>query len=119
MVAADENALRCDFAETYRVFDWRALPARPAAVLACGLRDGSRIKMALAELPAPVEVLLLARILDQLRLLVWQNTEDGVNGVNQPTSVLSALVHGEAPAEAAGFDSPAEFDAWRSSMIGE
>lgn len=43
MYAADRDALLCDLAETYGVYDFRALPVATVAVLACGLRADSRI----------------------------------------------------------------------------
>ena len=119
MIAVDEAALRCDFLETYHVFDFRALPARQAALFACGLRPDSRIKMKLAGSAAPQDTLLLAGILDALRILAWQNTEDGLNGRNFPVSVLDTLLQGDEPRESTGFDSPEEYEAWRSSMTGE
>ena len=45
MISADRDALLCDFAETYGIYDFRALPAFTLATLAVGLRDDSRIKM--------------------------------------------------------------------------
>lgn len=119
MIAADDAALRCDFMETYRIPDYRALPARQAALFACGLRDNSRIKMALAEAPAPIEILLLAGIRDALWTLVWQNTKDGLDGVRPPASVLDAIVRGNKPRETTGFDTPEEFDAWMASFTAE
>ena len=119
MIAADDAALRCDFMETYHIPDYRALPARQAALFACGLRDNSRIKMALAGAPAPIEVLLLAGISDALRVLCWQNTQDGLDGVRPPASILDAIVGREKPKEAEGFSSPEEFRAWLASMEGE
>lgn len=43
MILTDEDALICDFAETYNVLDYRALPLRTAATLASGLRADARI----------------------------------------------------------------------------
>lgn len=120
MVAADEAALRCDFMETYHLPDYKALPARQAALFACGLRPDSRIMMSLSGAAAPMETLLLAGILDTLKILAWQNTQDGLDGVNPPESVLDAIVRsGEEPPEGPGFDTPEDFWAWRASMIGE
>lgn len=45
MMAADEDALACDFAETYGILDMRQLPAGKLATLAAGLRENSRIKL--------------------------------------------------------------------------
>lgn len=119
MIAVDEAALRCDFLETYSIIDFRALPARQAALFACGLRPDSRIMMKLAGSTVSQNTLLLAGILDALRILAWQNTEDGVNGRNFPVSVLDTLLQGDEPRESAGFDSPEEYEAWRASMTGE
>lgn len=60
MIALDEGALICDMAETYHIYDMRALPAETLATLACGLREDSRIKMKRAGLKyVPLEVLLV------------------------------------------------------------
>lgn len=48
MMAADRDALLCDLAETYHVYDFRALPALTLAALCCGLREDSRIRQKMA-----------------------------------------------------------------------
>lgn len=48
LYAYDRDALLCDMAETYGVFDLRALPLQTVAVLAQGLRPDSRIMLRLA-----------------------------------------------------------------------
>lgn len=116
MINTDEAALRCDFLETYHVMDYRALPARQAALFACGLGTGSRIMKKLSGMSVDLQTLLLALIGDAARLLVWQNTEDGIKGRNRPRSIVDQLLSG--PHEAVGFDSPEAFDAWRAQMIG-
>ena len=70
MISLDEDALICDFAETYHVFDFRALPATLAATLAVGLRDNSRIKMRLSDRKASVDTILLAGIMDRISVLL-------------------------------------------------
>lgn len=119
MIAVDEAALRCDFLETYSILDYRALPARQAALFACGLRPNSRIMMKLAGSSASQDTLLLAGILDMLRILAWQNTKDGMDGRNFPVSVLDTLLQDSDPRDGVGFDSPEEYEAWRASMMGE
>lgn len=47
MIAKDEDALICDLAETYRIFDYRSLPLKTVATFSVGLRENSRIKMSL------------------------------------------------------------------------
>lgn len=117
MIAADEAALRCDFLETYHIPDYRALPARQAALFACGLREDSRIMMRLSGVPVRAETMLLAVIADAVRYLVWQNTEDGHKGRNQPWSIRAVLTGGSR-SDGAGFDSAEDFEAWRASMLG-
>lgn len=120
MVALDENALICDFAEVYHIFNWRALPARTSAALAMGLRPDARIMLRLSNVSIPVNTQLLAIIADTARVLAWQNTEDGRRGKNAPVSVFEALIGTNKKDEVsgAGFDSPEEFAAWREGMIG-
>lgn len=116
MIATDEAALRCDFLETYHILDYRELPARQAALFACGLPERSRIMRALSGTPVGLQEMLLAVIADAVKLLVWQNTEDGLKGRNQPRSIVDTLVNGGS--EGQGFDSVEEFRAWRDSMLG-
>lgn len=77
MISVDRDALICDMAETYHIYDLRGLPARTLATLAFGLRADSRIKMRLSDQPLRVNTILLAAIADRLGLLVWAQTEDG------------------------------------------
>ena len=116
MRAVDEAALECDFLEFYRILDYRELPARRAALFACGLPERSRIMMELAGSPVSMDTLLLATIADCLKILVWQQTEDGHKGRNQPKSILDTLTGRKT--EEKGFDTAEEFEAWRRSMLG-
>lgn len=92
MITLDEDALICDFAETYHIYDLQALPLRKVAVLACGLRDNSRIKMKMADMKIDYKEMLLATITDRLSILIWQNTEDGSKGINMPKSILNNIL---------------------------
>ena len=93
MVRLDESALICDFAETYHILDWRALPLQTAAVLAAGLRENSRIKMRIAESEISPELALMAATVDRLSMLVWAKTEDAQKGRNRPESILAKLTN--------------------------
>ena len=118
MIVIDEDALICDFAEVYHIYDFRAIPARYASTLAYGLRDNSRIKMALAGTNVPVDTLLLAMIADAEKIHIWQKTEDGVKGRNKPKSILSLITGEDEKQETCrGFSTPEEFMAWRESML--
>ena len=116
MVAADEGALACDFMETYHIMDWRALPARRAALFAYGLREDARIRLKLSGAKARLDTMLMAMAVDALNTLAWQNTQAGHEGRDHPRSVL-ALLRGDPEPEKRGFDTPEEFDAWRNSLL--
>ncbi len=92
MLAANEDALVCDLAETYGIFDYRALPVPLLATLAVGLREDSRIKLHLAGAFAGTDTLLLAAAVDRLSFLAWAKTKDGQVGRKRPASILSAVM---------------------------
>lgn len=92
MLSIDEDALICDLAETYQILDLYSLPAELVAVLACGLRDNSRIKMKFAGVSFSMETLLMAAIMDNTAWLKWSKTKDAEKGINQPESVFNQLV---------------------------
>lgn len=117
MVGLDEDALICDLAETYHVFDWRALPVRTAATLAMGLGPESRIMRKISGVDQPITLLLLATIADALHVLVWQNTKDGARGRNKPALIAESLISEKKETESSGFETVEEFRAWRESML--
>lgn len=119
MVRTDPDALLCDFAETYHIFDLKGLPLSTTAALAVGLREDSRIKLAMSGQPCSLDTMLLASISDALRRWVWLHTEDGQRGTNPPKSFVKLLTDG--PVESSGeltFDSPEAFDAARDAILG-
>jgi len=91
MLKRDEEALICDFAETYHIYDLKRLPLTTVAALAVGLRDNSRIKMHMTGAQASTEIMLMAAMVDRLSLLVWFQTKDGEKGRNRPKSIIDAL----------------------------
>ncbi|MGM9628417.1 MAG: DUF5361 domain-containing protein [Faecousia sp.] len=92
MIATDRDALVCDLAETYGIYDWKSLPVPVLATLSAGLREDSRIKMRMTGATIPRMEMLLAMAVDRLSLLFWEKTEDGRNGTNRPKSILSILL---------------------------
>ena len=115
MLDTDRTALTCDLAETYGIYDYRALPASTLATLAVGLRDDSRIKMKMHGTNISRIETLLAAAVDRLSMLWWAKTEDGHHNTNRPKSMLSILI-GEPPKEESNveaFESGDEFEsAW-------
>lgn len=92
MMRKNRDALECDFAETYNIYDIRALPARRVALFAVGLRDNSRIKMLLADTKFTFSEILLINIYDALNLELWTKTKDATKGKNKPESLYKKLM---------------------------
>lgn len=120
MINADEEALICDLAETYHIYDYKTLPCKTVAILANGLRTDSRIAMTIAKTKAPIPELLLAAIADNTRMLGWLQSADGAKGVNKPASILQMLMSVTQESEIEIYETGAEFDAeWKRLTGGE
>ena len=119
MIYLDEEALICDFAETYHIYDYRALLPYMAGVLACGLRPNARINLIRASQKVDTDTMLKATIADRLGVLIWQNTEDGQKGRNMPDSILRNMIGEEKNnGDITIFNDGAEFEAYRAELIG-
>lgn len=119
MLRLDRDALICDFAETYHIYDLKALPVQTVALLACGLREDSRIKQKINGTHVPVNTLLLAHIVDRLGILIWQRTKDGQHGRNKPESIAEQLLNtGKRNLNKVdAFESPEEFEEARRRIL--
>lgn len=115
MIAADEDALICDMAEIYGVFDWKALPLQTAATLAAGLGPGSRSEGARLGLRVPVRDYLTALVADSLALILRF-----LHGDNVPRLYSDEMIRktAEPSGETGVFRTPEEFEAWRSARFG-
>lgn len=91
MLQHDKDALLCDLAETYHIFDIKALPLDKVALFSYGLSEDSRIKRSMNGNKAKLDTLLLASISDALRTLVYFQTEDAQHGRNRPESIVARL----------------------------
>jgi hypothetical protein len=119
MIDLDEDALICDLAETYHVYDYKQLPLQTVAVFAYGLKDDSRIKQLLSDQIAPVERVLLASMVDRLSMLLWIQSKDGQKGVNRPTSLTDFFIKKEKEdtREFMTFESPEDYEAYRKQLF--
>lgn len=118
MIVSDNDALVCDMAETYRIYDYRALSPHQAAVLACGLRDDSRIKMKLQEQNVPLDTFLLAVIADRLALQLWAGSKDGQRHRNRPESIAEKLTQGQEEEKVKAYRTASDFDAEFKRLTG-
>lgn len=117
MLELDEDALICDFAETYNIYDYGSLPVKLVAILAAGLRDDSRIKMRAAGVPVPQNVLLLASIADRIELFRYGFTKDAERGIHVPKSLVDTICNTEKAREIVSFSSPEEFEKARDKIM--
>ncbi len=111
----------CDFAETYHIFDYRAIPARLVAKLAVGLKNSSRIKIKVSGLLVAPDTFLLASIFDVVNLLLWSKTEDGDKGRNRPTRISTNMLsevrnENTSSQETLIFNSAEEYEAARAKL---
>ena len=109
MLNTDEEALICDFAETYRIYNYKEIPCKMAAIYAKGLKENARIKMKLAGVKVTLEDMLLASIADHTKLLTWMQTEDARKGKNRPNTILPRLL-GEEERKIISFETGEEFE---------
>ena len=121
MINLDEDALVCDLAETYQIYDYKQLPLNQVAVFAYGLRDDSRIKQIMSDQIVPLETTLLASIVDRLSLSLWLQTKDGQKGVNRPMSIATMLTKNNKEEsderDYLVFESGEDFENYRKALL--
>ena len=116
MMALDEDALICDLAETYHIYDYRSLPLKTVATLSAGLRDDSRIKLKAADTSVGLDTVILAAIADNLTML-----RAGMSSKNkgEPFLFSEALRSEKKTQKARGFRTAEEFEAALKRIRGE
>lgn len=123
MINLDEDALICDLAEVYHIYDYRSLPADLVATYAVGLRDSSRIKSKLSNMMMPLDDYLMAAIFDAVNWLCWTHTKDAGKGGRPPERILDILQDKKKEEKPEDdfivFDSPEEFEQARMRLLGE
>lgn len=120
MLSKNEDALICDMAETYHIYDIWALPVETLAVLASGLRDNSRIKMYMAGLKHIPAEFILPHIADTLALLCYSFSKDAKYKRNMPKRFTDIMRGKEESKDIKAFASGADFDAaWARLSNGE
>lgn len=121
MINVDEDALICDLAETYGIFDYESLPVQLVATLAVGLRGDSRIKMKVSGAVLSQRDLILSQIADYTALNVWAKTKDAKHGRNRPIPLRELIENANKKEEndIVGFDTPEEFERERQRIISE
>ena len=121
MMNISEDALICDLAETYHIYDMRSLPLRTVATLSAGLREDSRIVLLASDVPARQEVILLATIADRLEAFRYGFSKDAEKGRNKPESIVEAL-YGESKKKdtnVSSFETAEDFEAALAKIKGD
>lgn len=112
MLAIDRDAVICDLAETYGIFDMKRVPVKLLCTLAAGLGPNSRIKTKMNGLKAPWDIVLLAKICDLL-----------MGNKNKKDQLLSQFLEPEEKvkeeSDVKTFDSIEAFKAARAAVLGE
>ena len=106
MLALDKDAVLCDLAETYHLYNYKGLPGRYLAALCVGLRDNSRIKMKMSGSKIPLDITLQILTLDSLNMLRWQLA--GGKG-KKPISIYNQVT-AEYNKQLKGFTSGKDFE---------
>ena len=114
MYELDREALICDLAETYRIYDFKSLPLNKVAIFAKGLREDSRIRMKMLQSKFNVKESLLAGILDRLTLILYSKTKDAEKGKNYPKLLLDEA---EKKEDLQGFMSSEDFEKMKENII--
>ena len=115
MLSIDRTAVICDLAETYQIFDYRRMPQRTVATLACGLKADSRIKTKMAGVKtSPPNSLLYALIVDELRAVRYGLMGDKKS---KPVFVTDLMANGLPEKETESFSTAEEFEAKRREIL--
>lgn len=117
MLKTDSDCLKCDFAQTYHIYDLHSIPLRTVAVLACGLGDDSRIKRKLSGQSLSMDTLLLARCSDILALILWSKCKPGTRRPDSILQILTGSSERSINDEIMPFDSIEQFMAARQKAM--
>lgn len=120
MLNYDSDALECDLAETYHIYNYKELPLSKVALFSVGLRNDSRIKLKMSDCEYSLDTILLASAVDRLSYLVWSKTDDAQKGKNRPLFIVSKLLKStEIDDDIVAFNSGEEFERARNKILGK
>ena len=107
-----EDLLICDLAETYGIYDYKAMKPSLIATLAVGLPDTSRVMQKYSKVSLTIDQMLLALIEDSLNGLIWGL--GGKKSAKRPKSILKTLLDKDKKQkdELMSFRTPEEYEAW-------
>lgn len=120
MLNTDSDALECDLAETYHIYNYKELPLKKVALFSVGLREESRIKMKILNIKYPFKTILMSDIADKLAMLLW--IYQGAKKNKKPDLILPKLFDVEMSKfndkDIVSFASIEDFEEERKRIIG-
>ena len=105
----------CDLAETYGIYDYKAMKPSLIATLAVGLPDTSRVVKKFSGINLTIDQMLLALIADGVNIAAWQRS--GAKKSKRPESIFQKLTKKDQKDELMSFSTPEEFEAWRKRKV--
>ena len=104
--------LICDLAETYGIYDYKAMKPSLVATLAVGLPESSRVIRKYSKISLTVDQMLMSMLLDSLNGLIWGL--GGKKSAKKPKSMLKMLLDRDKKQkdELMSFRTPEEYEAW-------
>lgn len=116
MLDLDRDALVCDMAQYYKIYEIDKLAFDRLAVFACGLPRDSRIFKKISGQNVDLDSLILAGIFDRLNLLLFSFT--GKKGSEAPESMADKLMGKAKPKKDQGlYASGEEFERRKKELI--
>lgn len=120
MLDTDEDALLCDFAQYYNIYDIEELGLIKLSIFAWGLPADSRSKKLMSKQKVSLDTYLQAQAVDALNMLVWSKTKDGQHNRNRPKSIAQSLLpQQKADDNHQNFASGKEFEKTRKQIVKE
>lgn len=120
MLNTDSDALECDLAETYHIYNYKELTLKKVALFSVGLREESRIKMKILNIKYPFKTILMSDIADKLAMLLW--IYQGAKKNEKPDLILPKLFDVEMSKfndkDIVSFASIEDFEEERKRIIG-
>ena len=117
MRVIDEDALICDLAQFYHIYDYLSYDLELIAVLACGLPIESRMMKKLSGQRYTLDTILFAGMVDRLSELVWLQTKRRAS--NRPKSILNEMTEEKHKKdEFLTYDSIEDFEKARNKILG-
>lgn len=118
MMAEDKDALICDLAEVYRIYDYHEVPVKTLGILCSGLGPDTRIGMKLTKRYAPRDTIFLAMISDELNYIAWGLLGGGKSNLKPEPMAPSLYETSEKNnKEVVSYDDGESFDKAREELI--